>query len=42
MPAFSNVAINMDIEDTEDYNTDNGTYFGKVCCITHCATNLIN
>src|SRR6266516_1676345 len=40
--AFSNVAINMDVEDAEDYNTDDGTCFGKVCCFTHRATDLIN
>ena len=36
--AFSNVTVNMDVEDAEDYNTDDGICFGKVCCFTYCAT----
>ena len=32
----------MDVEDAEDYNTDDGTCFGKVCCFMHRATDLIN
>jgi hypothetical protein len=30
-PSFSDVSINMSVEEVEDYNTDNGTCFGKVC-----------
>ena len=30
---FSNVSINMNAEEAEDYNTDNGTCFGKVLFI---------
>ena len=29
-PSFSNVSINMNEEETEDYNTDKGACFGKV------------
>ena len=29
-PSFSNVSINMSVEEVEDYNTDDGTCFGKV------------
>lgn len=29
-PEFSNVSINMSIEEAEDYNTNEGTCFGKV------------
>jgi len=29
-PSFSDVSINMCEEETEDYNTDEGAYFGKV------------
>lgn len=29
-PEFSNVSINMNVEEADDYNTDKGTCFGKV------------
>lgn len=29
-PEFSNVSINMNVEEAEDYNTNEGTCFGKV------------
>ena len=33
-PSFSDMSINMSVEEVEDYNTDDGTCFGKVYCIT--------
>ena len=30
-PSFSDVSINMSAEEAEDYYTDDGTCFGKVC-----------
>ena len=33
-PSFSDVSINMSVEEVKDYNTDDGTCFGKVYCIT--------
>jgi hypothetical protein len=32
-PEFSNVSINMNVEETDNYNTDDGTCFGKVLFI---------
>ena len=33
-PEFSNVSIKMSEEELDDYNTDEGTCFGKVCTIS--------
>jgi hypothetical protein len=33
-PEFSNVSIKMDEEEIDDYNTDEGSCFGKVCTIS--------
>ena len=32
-PEFSDVSINMNVEEVEDYNTNEGTCFGKVLFI---------
>jgi hypothetical protein len=32
-PEFSNVSINMNVKESEDYNTSEGTCFGKVLLI---------
>ena len=33
-PEFSDVSINMNVEEVEDYNTNEGTCFGKVLFIS--------
>ncbi|CAB4415994.1 unnamed protein product [Rhizophagus irregularis] len=34
-PEFSNVSINMNVEEAEDYNTNEGTCFGKVLMLVN-------